>query len=136
MLFSSSGLQLNLHYCGGKVVFVGFVAEHSHCDSAKDAECKMPKTKKIESDCCKVTEPIANNNCCTDQTINYLSTDDFQPETKPLVSIKWLSLLCGFYAPFNAEITENIIFKVLEYPPQVKIKQHHIFKFSQLILFG
>jgi len=44
-LLSSSGISLNLHYCGGKIKSVSFF----HTD---EADCCGPKMKK-KKDCCK-----------------------------------------------------------------------------------
>ena len=82
ILFSSTGLVLNKHYCGGDLKSISLLKEHAKCDMCKAME-SLPACHKA----------MKKNHCCENEQL-VVETEDYKADGK--VSIITPSLLYTF----------------------------------------
>jgi len=134
MLFSASGWQLNLHYCGDKIASVALKSGHDSCKMDDESACHKPE-KKAKS-CCEKETPKPEKKCCHDKLVKYQSTDDYQPQVKQQLVVKATELLFGFELFTETFEPETTFQKVFEDPPPKQTKQHKYIFSTQRTLFG
>ncbi len=105
MFFSSVGITMDMHYCGGKLMSVSFIENAKTChDITRENHATMkncPNHKKIKAEKEGCSE---DKNCCSNKTIKFQSSQDQKIQTNDFVVTKQLKqFVVAYVAVFFAD---------------------------------